>query len=183
MPRTRLTLLASALLVLSACTSQEQRQASDTALDEQRQQETQDYNENTETVSSVPTEPEVLDANAGVDAQVNAEEQAWAGQPEAAGQYALFTDDVLADGKTKVLFFSASWCPVCRSADVKLKDWYAADGFPLNVYSVDYDSRDDLRSRYGVTYQHTFVKVDGEGNALQTLQSPSDAQLQAMLQA
>ena len=63
-----------------------------------------------------------------------------------------------------VLFFNASWCPTCQ-ATVKSLD---ADGAPagLTVVSVDYDNSAELRKRYGVTVQHTFVQVDGAGNEL-----------------
>jgi thiol-disulfide isomerase/thioredoxin len=63
-----------------------------------------------------------------------------------------------------VLFFNASWCPTCK-ATVESLD---ADGVPagLTVVSVDYDAATDLRTQYGVTVQHTFVQVDGQGNEL-----------------
>lgn len=63
-----------------------------------------------------------------------------------------------------VLFFNANWCPTCRAA-VKTLD---AEGAPagLTVVSVDYDASSDLRSRYGVTVQHTFVQVDADGTEL-----------------
>jgi hypothetical protein len=43
-----------------------------------------------------------------------------------------------------------------------------AAGVPagLTVVSVDYDSATELRKRYGVTVQHTFVQVDAQGNEL-----------------
>ena len=63
-----------------------------------------------------------------------------------------------------VLFFNASWCPTCQTTVQSLD----ADGVPagLTVVSVDYDSANDLRQRYGVTVQHTFVQVDGTGTEL-----------------
>ncbi len=36
------------------------------------------------------------------------------------------------------------------------------DGF--TIIKVDYDSNQDLRQKYGVTLQTTFVKVDADGN-------------------
>lgn len=63
-----------------------------------------------------------------------------------------------------VLFFNASWCPTCKATVESLE----ADGAPagLTVVSVDYDGATDLRQRYGVTVQHTFVQVDEQGNEL-----------------
>jgi thiol-disulfide isomerase/thioredoxin len=63
-----------------------------------------------------------------------------------------------------VLFFNASWCPTCQ-ATVKSLD---ADGAPagLTVVSVDFDNSAELREKYGVTVQHTFVQVDEAGSEL-----------------
>ena len=58
----------------------------------------------------------------------------------------------------KVLFFAASWCPSCVSADKTMKSETIPEG--LNVFKVDYDSNVDLRKKYGVTGQHTFVLVN-----------------------
>jgi thiol-disulfide isomerase/thioredoxin len=65
-----------------------------------------------------------------------------------------------ADGDV-VLFFHAPWCHECRGTEESI----AADGVPdgLTVVKVDFDSRTDLRQRYGVTVQHTFVQVDPSG--------------------
>lgn len=101
----------------------------------------------------------------------------------ATGSYGAYSPSVLANGRTKVLFFHAAWCPICRNADAQLTAWYQTHPYPLSVYKVDYDTATELKQRYGVTYQHTFVQVDGQGNALKVLQGPTDAQLQALLQA
>ena len=80
-----------------------------------------------------------------------------------------------------MLFFHAAWCPVCKRVDGLLEQWYEEEDFPLTVYKVDYDSQPELRARYGVTYQHTFVLIDGEGKAVKTLTAPSDNDLRALL--
>lgn len=69
-------------------------------------------------------------------------------------------------GSKVVYFFHASWCPTCRSADEALE----AEGVPagLTVVKVDFDSEADLRTKYGVTTQHTFVQVDPDGAELAT---------------
>lgn len=63
-----------------------------------------------------------------------------------------------------VLNFSAPWCPVCREADKNFKASATPDG--LTLLKVDYDSSTDLKKKYGVTYQHTFVQVDKDGKLL-----------------
>jgi thiol-disulfide isomerase/thioredoxin len=85
-------------------------------------------------------------------------------QPQPAGGYEIYEPSKLAyaDNGKVVLFFNAKWCPECRQADKNLK----ASKFPngLLVLSVDYDTYTDLKKKYGVTYQHTFVQVDASGN-------------------
>jgi thiol-disulfide isomerase/thioredoxin len=65
---------------------------------------------------------------------------------------------------TKLLFFHASWCPQCRSIEQSIKK----DGLPsgVTVFKVDYDTNQELRQKYGVTIQTTFVKIDSNGNKL-----------------
>lgn len=64
----------------------------------------------------------------------------------------------------KLLFFHAPWCPQCRAIESDIK----RDGVPegLAVIKVDYDSNQDLRRKYGVTIQTTFVEIDNEGNLI-----------------
>lgn len=99
-----------------------------------------------------------------------------------AGTYAAFEKGVLADGQTKVLFFHAEWCPICRAQETELLTWYEtkAQQF-LTTYKLDYDAEKDLKATYGVTYQHTFVKVDGQGKLIEKIQGPTDDQLTALL--
>ena len=68
--------------------------------------------------------------------------------------------------QNRILFFNASWCPTCKSL---VKNINAnSDGISpgVAILSVDYDANPDLKRQYGVTYQHTFVKIDGEGKLL-----------------
>ncbi len=58
----------------------------------------------------------------------------------------------------KVLFFHATWCPSCNAADKNLKAETIAEW--LNVFKLDFDSNTDLRKKYWVVAQHTFVYVD-----------------------
>ena len=74
--------------------------------------------------------------------------------------------------KKKVLFFYASWCPTCKSADSDFNT--NSKKFPedLVVIRINYNdsSTDDnekaLATKYGITYQHTFVLVDENGNEI-----------------
>ena len=99
------------------------------------------------------------------------------------GAYVAYRDGVIGNGETSVLFFHAAWCPICKREDANLANWFSTQADTLlTVFKVDYDSSSELKQRYGVTYQHTFVKIDGKGNMLEKVQGPSQAQLMQLLQ-
>lgn len=78
------------------------------------------------------------------------------------GSYIDYKDGVIeATAGTKILFFHAPWCPQCRQAEESIKSTTLPEN--LTIIKVDYDSRQDLRQKYGVTLQTTFVKVDDKG--------------------
>ena len=84
---------------------------------------------------------------------------------ETPGVYVDYSSDAIANASgTKLLFFHASWCPQCRSIEDSIKK----DGIPsgVTVIKVDYDSHQELRQKYGVTIQTTFVKIDDSGNKI-----------------
>lgn len=83
------------------------------------------------------------------------------------GAYTNYSEDTLSDAQKKgktVLFFHASWCPFCQEADADLKANTAKLENDITVLKVDYDTQTALKKKYGVTYQHTFVHIDQEGN-------------------
>lgn len=65
-----------------------------------------------------------------------------------------------------VLYFRANWCPICRGLDADIKK--NTDMIPenLTILDVDYDNSFELKKKYGVTYQHTMVQVDKDGNMI-----------------
>ena len=85
-----------------------------------------------------------------------------------AGSYESYDTAKLAKAKNSnvVLFFHASWCPTCQALDRDLKA--NADAIPANltVLDIDYDTATELKKKYGVVMQSTFVQVDENGNQL-----------------
>jgi thiol-disulfide isomerase/thioredoxin len=84
------------------------------------------------------------------------------------GSYEVYSPEKLAwakDGKV-VIFFKASWCPTCRSVDADIKANLASIPKGTHILEVDYDKSIDLKKKYGVKVQHTFVQVDANGNKL-----------------
>lgn len=65
-----------------------------------------------------------------------------------------------------VLFFKASWCPSCRAVDADIKANLGKIPVSLTILDVNYDNSSELKKKYGVTYQHTFVQVDKDGNMI-----------------
>lgn len=74
-----------------------------------------------------------------------------------------------AAGKRRVLYFYASWCPICRPADADFKQNSSKIPVDMVVVRVNYNDPDtdqeekSLAKKYGITYQHTFVQIDGQG--------------------
>lgn len=76
----------------------------------------------------------------------------------------LTAKSLLVAGKNVVLFFHAWRCPSCKALDTELKAKLSA--LPENsvVLKIDYDNSQDLKKKYGVTSQHTLVRVDKDMN-------------------
>lgn len=187
-----LMLLSSSFLVLSACNA-EQKAATEILVSDESSSVSEAMMQNEDVMmeaSSSSVVPAAMqkqeqknDVMISTTTEVMMQEDQNEAEPAATGQYAVYQEGVIGNGQTSVLFFHAPWCPVCREEDKKLLSWYTNQGFPLSVYKVDYDSSLELRKRYGVTYQHTFVKIDGKGNAITKLQGPTDSELQALIGA
>ncbi len=87
-----------------------------------------------------------------------------------AGVYGDYSTQAVADaqkaGQKVVLFFHASWCPYCKAADAAFKANLDKIPSGVAVLKTDYDTQSQLKQKYGVTYQHTFVQIDVAGNML-----------------
>lgn len=67
-------------------------------------------------------------------------------------------------GQKVVLFFHAPWCPYCKAANTAFLNNLSQIPAGVTVLKTDYDSNTDLKKKYGVTYQHTFIQIDQQGN-------------------
>lgn len=119
-----------------------------------------DLTEKTEVVTMQKNEP----AKSGSDATMMKKE----------GKYVPFSPEVLASSANtrRVLFFYANWCPTCRPADASFTKNLAQIPADVTLIRVNYNDTEtdqaekDLAKKYGVTYQHTFVQIDANGNEL-----------------
>ena len=82
-----------------------------------------------------------------------------------AGSFVNYNSSLLWATDNTILFFHASWCPSCLAAEknINKEDIGSTD---ITLLKVDYDSNTDLRKKYGVTTQHTFVQVDAQWNLI-----------------
>ncbi len=90
-----------------------------------------------------------------------------------AGTYEAYAPEKVALASAShnvVLFFRAPWCPTCRAVDADIKANLTKIPSSLTILDVDYDSGTALKQKYGVTYQHTFVQVDAQGNMIKKWQ-------------
>lgn len=87
---------------------------------------------------------------------------------EKVGTYEPYSAEKLARAQegNVVLFFRASWCPTCRAVEADIQKNKNAIPAGLSILDVNYDTSTALRQQYGVTYQHTFVQVDENGEMI-----------------
>jgi thiol-disulfide isomerase/thioredoxin len=87
-------------------------------------------------------------------------------------RYLPFTPEAFSDSANsrRVLFFYANWCPTCQPADASFSEYIKDIPSDVTVLRVNYNdtatdqAEKELAKKYGVTYQHTFVQIDAEGN-------------------
>ena len=65
-----------------------------------------------------------------------------------------------------VLYFSATWCPSCNSLNKNLNSNLESIPEGVSILKLDYDNSTELKKKYGVTFQHTLVQVDAQGNQI-----------------
>jgi thioredoxin 1 len=73
-------------------------------------------------------------------------------------------------GKVIYLEFYASWCPSCRAQDPAIRSAFEQMKQKQERYQnvagfqVDYDRFDDLKKKYGITYQHSHIILSPSGD-------------------
>lgn len=79
-------------------------------------------------------------------------------------QYKVYDDTLLASltGSRILLFFHADWCPTCQNFEKQiLKTTLPKD---IVILKVNYDTATELKKKYSILSQSTFVQVDSTGN-------------------
>ncbi len=68
--------------------------------------------------------------------------------------------------KRRVLFFFANWCPTCQAANADFNNNLSQLPSDVVLLKTNYDTESVLKEKYTITYQHTFVQVDEQGNEI-----------------
>lgn len=76
-----------------------------------------------------------------------------------------------ADDQRAVIFFHASWCPTCKVASEDFQTNITQIPSDVTILKANYDTETELKKKYSVVMQDTFVQVDGKGNAIATWNS------------
>lgn len=63
----------------------------------------------------------------------------------------------------RIIFFHAPWCFQCREIEKDIKANLGKIPAGVTIFKIDYDSNQDLRKKYGVKLQTSFVKFDASG--------------------
>lgn len=72
----------------------------------------------------------------------------------------------LAAQGTAVYFFAATWCPDCQATYRDIQAQYRTIPGDFTLIFVNYDKSGDLKKKYGITSQHTFVSIGPGGEKL-----------------
>ncbi len=88
-----------------------------------------------------------------------------------AGIFTTYAPDALTktEGHKNVIFFSAPWCPTCQATNKDIQANLNNINPKLHILSADFDTSVELRQKYGVTMQHTFVEIDASGNLIKKI--------------
>lgn len=106
------------------------------------------------------------------------------------GKYVEYSRETFekSSSQRRVLFFYANWCSTCRPADSSFNQNVGRLPADLVLLRVNYNDtatdqeEKDLAAKYGITYQHTFVQIDAQGNAINRWNGGEIDQLLAKVQ-
>lgn len=149
-------------IIVVACTPQEQQEVTEVL--------TEDTTTNDSAAGPTDTEP-VVD-NTGTEITETAPQPAQdtecndSGSAAPAENYSAYSEAALATAQQNgqaVIFFHADWCPSCKAGHQDILSNGGDIPADVTILKADYDTETDLKQKYGVTAQDTFVLVDANG--------------------
>lgn len=112
------------------------------------------------------------------------EPESQAAEPEAPtgegfGDYIDYEEGAIEEAEGQVvLFFHAVWCPQCIQLERDIKQNGVPEGYTF--IEVDFDQHQDLRQRYEVTVQTTLVRLDDNGDKIDSFVPYHEPTLEAV---
>ena len=77
-----------------------------------------------------------------------------------------FAQATVNDGKAVLFFAALAWCPSCQAADKDIKTNFNKVPEDVTILRVDYDTAKELKQKYAITMQDTFVQIDSQGKEI-----------------
>jgi thiol-disulfide isomerase/thioredoxin len=153
-----------------AQSDQKNAQNSTEADGEMTKKETVSDKENTETETMMKKDTKTAVSNKETE-MMNKSDEEMAGKEETmvkVGSYESYDASKIARAKEGevVIFFHASWCPSCRALNSNIESNLTLIPENTTILKADYDTETELKKKYGVTYQHTLVQVDKNGELI-----------------
>lgn len=83
------------------------------------------------------------------------------------GTYAKYSDQLVKEANGNiVIFVGAKWCITCQNTDKAIVSNINSIPANLTILNLDFDENKSLLKKYEVLLQHTFVKIDNQGNLI-----------------
>ncbi len=80
-----------------------------------------------------------------------------------AGTFEDYAPEKIGKSDKVIIDFAADWCPSCRALEKNITANATKIPEGVTILKADFDKEEELKKKYGVTQQHTFVQVDSEG--------------------
>jgi len=133
------------------------------------------------------TPPQPAAPAPGGEPTVEKKDEAMMEEKKGAGTYEPYSkakyDAYVAADVPIVLYFYANWCPICRAEEPEVKKIIEESNFDVRMIRVNYNDTDTdedekkLAKEFRITYQHTFVYLDGDGKEInRTIGARSETQ-------
>lgn len=74
----------------------------------------------------------------------------------------------IAESGPAIIYFHADWCPTCQATMTAFRARWSEVQPGITVIIADYDKESELKSRFGVSYQNTYVQVAADGSRIQS---------------
>jgi len=151
-------------------TNQNEKEASSLAAEKlamDKKTESDAMAKSSETTAKTDDSMAVADTTLKSDTMVKPEQESAMTKASAYVTLANFNKDkIVYNDYKKIYFFHAPWCPICKAIDEDIVSDTSQIPTGTVFIKTDFDSNTELKQKYGVNNQYTFVQVDNNENEL-----------------